>query len=62
MMNIEVGDTVKSIHTGNKFIVEYISTDGFFFILVYKYQDNVNGPKTRGYDIHDIRRSFLKEE
>lgn len=61
-MNIKVGDTVKSIHTGNKFIVEYISMDGFFFVLVYKYQDHVNGPKTRAYDIHDIRRSFLKEE
>lgn len=58
--SIAVGDVVKNIHTGNEFVIEYISEDGFFFVMKYKYASSFNGPQTRAYDIHDMRRSFRK--
>ena len=30
------GDIIESIHTGNRFIIEYISNDGKSFVLVYQ--------------------------
>lgn len=52
---MKVGDTIESIHTRNKFIIEYISNDGFCFIVTYKYK---NEEKSRCYDKISINRSF----
>lgn len=51
------GDIIESVHTGNKFIIEYISKDGKSFVLVY--QADVTQP-SRCYADYDIRRSFRK--
>ena len=51
------GDIIESVHTGNKFIIEYISNDGKSFVLIYR--DDANKP-SRGYSDHDIKRSFRK--
>ncbi|MBI1679474.1 hypothetical protein [Citrobacter portucalensis] len=54
---MKTGDVIESIHTSNRFIIEYISKDGKSFVLVYK--DENNQP-SRCYADHDIRRSFRK--
>lgn len=51
------GDVIESIHTTNRFIIEYISNDGKSFVLTYK--DETDQP-SRCYSDHDIRRSFRK--
>lgn len=37
------GDIIESVHTGNKFIIEYISNDGKSFVLVYQDDARVRG-------------------
>ncbi|HBC7448609.1 DUF551 domain-containing protein [Serratia marcescens] len=54
-MIINRADVIESIHTGNTFVVEYVSEDGNFFILHPK-----DGEKSRGYNIHELNRSFVK--
>lgn len=54
-MIIRQADVIESIHTGNTFVVEYVSEDGNFFILHPK-----DGEKSRGYNIHELNRSFVK--
>ncbi|EPK7688194.1 hypothetical protein K7Y63_003798 [Serratia marcescens] len=54
-MIIRQADVIESIHTGNTFVVEYVSEDGHFFILHPK-----DGEKSRGYNIHELNRSFVK--
>lgn len=51
------GDIIESVHTGNKFIIEYISKDGKSFVLVY--QADTTQP-SRCYADYDIKRSFRK--
>ncbi|UVX30622.1 hypothetical protein S13b_00047 [Klebsiella phage VLCpiS13b] len=58
--SITVGDVVKSIYSGNEFVIEYISEDGFCFVMKSKCSSSFNRPQTRAYDIHDMRRSFRK--
>lgn len=54
---MKMGDIIESVHTGNKFIIEYISNDGKSFVLVY--QADATQP-SRCYADYDIRRSFRK--
>ncbi|ENN8392455.1 hypothetical protein ACAX60_001002 [Serratia marcescens] len=54
-MIIRQADVIESIHTGNTFVVEYVSEDGHFFILHPK-----DGEKSRGYNIHELNSSFVK--
>jgi hypothetical protein len=54
-MRLVTGDVIQSIHTGNSFTVEYVSEDGNFFILRPR-----EGEKSRGYDMNNFKRSFVK--
>lgn len=54
-MKLKVGDIVQSVHTGNKFTVEYVSKDGHTFVLA-------PSPGVRNtsssYSMYDYLRSF----
>lgn len=54
-MRLNPGDVIKSIHTGNAFVVEYVSADGHCFILQPRGKEN-----SRSYNMHDFNRSFVR--
>lgn len=54
-MRLNPGDVIKSVHTGNAFVVEHVSADGHFFILQPE-----GAEKSRGYNMYDFNRSFVR--
>ncbi|HGP0763152.1 TPA: DUF551 domain-containing protein [Salmonella enterica subsp. diarizonae serovar 53:z10:z35] len=54
-MRLNPGDIIKSVHTDNAFVVEYVSTDGHCFILQPRGKEN-----SRSYNMHDFNRSFVR--
>ncbi|HDX9111763.1 TPA: DUF551 domain-containing protein [Klebsiella michiganensis] len=54
-MRLNHGDVIKSVHTGNAFVVEYVSADGHSFILQPRGKEN-----SRSYNMHDFNRSFVR--
>lgn len=54
-MRLNPGDVIKSVHTGNAFVVEYVSVDGHCFILQPRDKEN-----SRSYNMHDFNRSFVR--
>ena len=54
-MRLEVGDIIQSIHTGNKYTVEYVSEDGYTFVLA---PNPVVRHTSSSYSMSDYFRSF----
>lgn len=54
-MRLNPGDVIKSIHTGDAFVVEHVSADGHCFILQPRGKEN-----SRSYNMHDFNRSFVR--
>lgn len=54
-MRLNPGDVIKSIHTGDAFVVEHVSADGHCFILQPE-----GAEKSRGYNMYDFNRSFVR--
>lgn len=54
-MRLNPGDIIKSVHTDNAFVVEYVSADGHCFILQPRGKEN-----SRSYNMHDFNRSFVR--
>lgn len=52
---IKVGDRIKSRRTGNEFVIEHISSDGWCFIVKYT---TIIGERSQCYTRKEIARSF----
>lgn len=61
---MKVGDKIESRFSGNQFVIEYISNDGYSFVLQYHKlsQENIAGVVGRSYTstLTDIKRAFYK--